>query len=175
MKVLVVQQRMGIGDMVIFLPYIHAISKKLNSPVSLLVKKNSKAEQLCAEDPHIEEIICLPDAGFHHTHRSLLDCTMRISYPASLNYIHPAHGGNGHYPTNSPFLLYYQGGHSISFRFVFFYQSPFGNIYCISCVSSLFFRQYTRSSSSGSTSKTNKYDHRYRERTRYGVLNDLSS
>ena len=59
MKVLVVQQRMGIGDMVIFLPYIHAISKKLNTQVSLLVKKNSKAEQLCAEDPHIEEIICL--------------------------------------------------------------------------------------------------------------------
>ena len=28
MKVLVIQQRMGIGDMVIFLPYIHAISKK---------------------------------------------------------------------------------------------------------------------------------------------------
>jgi heptosyltransferase-2 len=59
MKVLVVQQRMGIGDMVIFLPYIHAISKKLDTQVSLLVKKNSKAEELCAEDPHIEEIIYL--------------------------------------------------------------------------------------------------------------------
>ena len=59
MKVLVVQQRMGIGDMIIFLPYIHAISKKLNTQVSLLVKKNSKAEQLCAEDQHIEEIIYL--------------------------------------------------------------------------------------------------------------------
>jgi len=59
MKVLVVQQRMGIGDMIIFLPYIHAISKKLNTHVSLLVKKNSKAEQLCGEDQHIEEIIYL--------------------------------------------------------------------------------------------------------------------
>jgi heptosyltransferase-2 len=59
MKVLVVQQRMGIGDMIIFLPYIHSISKKLNTQVSLLVKKNSKAEQLCAEDQHIEEIIYL--------------------------------------------------------------------------------------------------------------------
>ena len=59
MKVLVVQQRMGIGDMVIFLPYVHAISKKFQSQVSLLVKKNSKADQLCKNDQHIEEIIYL--------------------------------------------------------------------------------------------------------------------
>jgi len=59
MKVLVVQQRMGIGDMVIFLPYIHAISKKFQVQVSLLVKKNSKAEELCADDEHIGEIIYL--------------------------------------------------------------------------------------------------------------------
>ena len=59
MKVLVVQQRMGIGDMVIFLPYVHAISKKFQSQVSLLVKKNSKAGQLCQNDQHIKEIIYL--------------------------------------------------------------------------------------------------------------------
>jgi len=59
MKVLVVQQRMGMGDMIIFLPYIHAISKKFQSQVSLLVKKNSKAEQLCQDDKHIQEIIFL--------------------------------------------------------------------------------------------------------------------
>ena len=59
MKVLVIQQRMGIGDMIIFLPYIHAISKKFQSQVSLLVKKNSKAEQLCQYDQHIKEIIYL--------------------------------------------------------------------------------------------------------------------
>jgi len=59
MKVLVIQQRMGIGDMVIFLPYIHAISKKFQSQVSLLVKKNSKAEQLCQNDQHIKEVIYL--------------------------------------------------------------------------------------------------------------------
>ena len=44
MKILAVQNRMGIGDTVIFLPYIKAISKKFNTPVSLLVKKNSKAD-----------------------------------------------------------------------------------------------------------------------------------
>ena len=59
MKVLVIQQRMGIGDMIIFLPYIHAISKKINTQVSLLVKKNSKAAELCTEDRHIQEIIYL--------------------------------------------------------------------------------------------------------------------
>ena len=59
MKVLVVQQRMGIGDMIIFLPYIQAISKKFQSKVSLLVKKSSKAEELCADDMHIGEIINL--------------------------------------------------------------------------------------------------------------------
>ena len=59
MKVLVIQQRMGIGDMIIFLPYIHAISKKFQSQVSLLVKKNSKAEQLCLDDQYIKEIIYL--------------------------------------------------------------------------------------------------------------------
>ena len=30
MKILVIQNRMGIGDMVIFLPFIEAISKKFN-------------------------------------------------------------------------------------------------------------------------------------------------
>ena len=42
MKILAVQNRMGIGDTVIFLPFIEAISKKFNVPVSLLVKKSSK-------------------------------------------------------------------------------------------------------------------------------------
>ena len=59
MKVLVIQQRMGIGDMIIFLPYIHAISKKIQSKVSLLVKKNSKAAELCADDKYVGEIINL--------------------------------------------------------------------------------------------------------------------
>ena len=59
MKVLVIQQRMGIGDLIIFLPYIHAISKKFQSKVSLLVKKSSKAEELCADDEYVGEIINL--------------------------------------------------------------------------------------------------------------------
>ena len=59
MKVLVIQPKIGMGDMVIYLPYIHAISKKYQTPVSILVKENSRASQLLAEDKHIDEIILL--------------------------------------------------------------------------------------------------------------------
>ena len=59
MKVLVIQPKIGMGDMVIYLPYIHAISKKYQTSVSLLVKNNSRANQLLADDKHIDEIISL--------------------------------------------------------------------------------------------------------------------
>jgi len=59
MKVLIIQAKMGIGDMVIYLPYIHAISKRYKRSVSLLVKDSSKAKELLAEDNHINEIITL--------------------------------------------------------------------------------------------------------------------
>ena len=59
MKILAVQNRMGIGDMVIFLPYIEAISKQFNSPVSILVKENSKATQFLSNNKHIDKIIIL--------------------------------------------------------------------------------------------------------------------
>ena len=59
MKILIIQQRYGIGDMVIFLPYIHAISKKFNTKISLLAKETSRAKQIMGEDSHIDEIITL--------------------------------------------------------------------------------------------------------------------
>ena len=59
MKVLIIQAKMGIGDMIIYLPYIHAISKKYKSSVSILVKDSSRAKELLAEDNHINEIINL--------------------------------------------------------------------------------------------------------------------
>ena len=43
MKVLVIQQRYGIGDMLIFLPYLKAISEKNNVKISLLAKKTSRS------------------------------------------------------------------------------------------------------------------------------------
>jgi heptosyltransferase-2 len=59
MKILVIQNKMGIGDMVIYLPFIEAISKKFNTPVSILVKKNSKAEQFLKNNNVINKIIIL--------------------------------------------------------------------------------------------------------------------
>ncbi len=59
MKVLVIQPKIGMGDMVIYLPYIHAIAKKFQSPVSILVKENSRAKELLIDDDQINEIITL--------------------------------------------------------------------------------------------------------------------
>ena len=59
MKVLIIQAKMGVGDMIIYLPYIHAISKKYKRSVSILVKDSSRAKELLAEDNHINEIINL--------------------------------------------------------------------------------------------------------------------
>jgi len=59
MKILVIQNRMGIGDTVIFLPYIRALSKKFDSPISLLVKESSKADQFLFQTNYIDKILLL--------------------------------------------------------------------------------------------------------------------
>ena len=59
MKILVVQNKMGIGDMVIYLPFIDSISKRFNVPVNILVKESSKAEQFLKDNKIIEKIIIL--------------------------------------------------------------------------------------------------------------------
>ena len=46
MKILAIQNRMGIGDMIIYLPFIEAIAKKYNTKVDILVKANSKAKEI---------------------------------------------------------------------------------------------------------------------------------
>tara|TARA_B100000586_G_scaffold261434_1_gene228694 strand:+ start:161 stop:1084 length:924 start_codon:yes stop_codon:yes gene_type:complete len=60
MKLLLVQTRSGIGDIILAgLPYIHALSKKFNCKLNLLVKESSRASDLFSEDEHIDEIIAL--------------------------------------------------------------------------------------------------------------------
>ena len=60
MKLLLVQVRYGIGDIILAgLPYIHALSKKFNSKISLLIKDSSRASDLFADDDHVDEIITL--------------------------------------------------------------------------------------------------------------------
>ena len=59
MKILAVQNRMGIGDTVIFLPFIKALSKKFNTPISLLAKESSKADQYLYQTNYIDKILFL--------------------------------------------------------------------------------------------------------------------
>ena len=59
MKILAIQNRMGIGDTVIFLPYIKAISDHYKSPVNILVKKTSKADEFLYQTKYIDQIITL--------------------------------------------------------------------------------------------------------------------
>ena len=59
MKVLVIQTRFGIGDMLIFMPYLKAISEKTGAKISLLAKESSKAAELFKDENFIDEIIKL--------------------------------------------------------------------------------------------------------------------
>ena len=59
MKVLVIQQRYGIGDMLIFLPYLKALAEKNNVKISLLAKKTSKSSELFKSENFLDEIIVL--------------------------------------------------------------------------------------------------------------------
>ena len=59
MRILAIQNRMGIGDMVIFLPFVEAISKKFGERISILVKENSKAIQFLKDNTSIDQIITL--------------------------------------------------------------------------------------------------------------------
>lgn len=61
MKILVIQTRPGIGDMCIFLPFIHEIAKIEKKKVTILTKKRSSTNYLVKNDPYIEEVIYIPD------------------------------------------------------------------------------------------------------------------
>ena len=46
MRILAVQNRMGIGDMVIFLPFIEAISKKFDTPSQYSCERKFKSNTI---------------------------------------------------------------------------------------------------------------------------------
>ena len=56
-KVLVVIKSMGIGDLSILISNIHAISKKIAKPVTVLAQKNTRAHAILKHDPHIKDVI----------------------------------------------------------------------------------------------------------------------
>lgn len=57
-KILIIQRRPGIGDMCVFLPFIHKICEvKKNYEFTLLTSKRSKSEELLEYDPFIKKIV----------------------------------------------------------------------------------------------------------------------
>jgi len=63
MKVLVIQQRRGIGDCVLFLSFIHSIAKKEKVSVTLLVNETTRAKEYLAQDKYINQILFLNKNG----------------------------------------------------------------------------------------------------------------
>jgi len=56
-KALVIIKSMGIGDLCILISNIHAISKKIAQPVTVLAQKSTRAKEILKHDPHIKEVI----------------------------------------------------------------------------------------------------------------------
>ena len=78
MNILAIQNRMGIGDTVMFLPYIKAISNKFNSPVSLLVKENSKANQYLNQTNYVDKIIHLQRSNKKQERHDVISCFFKL-------------------------------------------------------------------------------------------------
>ena len=59
MKIICIQQRPGIGDLILFSGFMRSIASKYNCPVSILIKKNTKADQILKNDKDFDQIIYL--------------------------------------------------------------------------------------------------------------------
>ena len=68
MKILVIQNRMGIGDTIMFLPFVKAISNYYKEEISLMVKKSTKASEYLNEEKYIKEIIYLERSEIENRH-----------------------------------------------------------------------------------------------------------
>ena len=63
-KLLVIQARPGIGDLCIFLPFIHKLCEKYkNYEVTLITKKRTRANEILKHDPYIKNILYLSDSN----------------------------------------------------------------------------------------------------------------
>ena len=60
-KALVIIKSMGIGDLCILISSIHAISKKITKPVTVLAQKNTRAHEILKYDPHVDEVLELDE------------------------------------------------------------------------------------------------------------------
>ncbi|MBA1338570.1 MAG: ADP-heptose:LPS heptosyltransferase [Pelagibacterales bacterium] len=62
-KALVIIKSMGIGDLVILLANIHAISKSINKQVVVLAQANTQAKAILKNDPYVEYVLDLDKKG----------------------------------------------------------------------------------------------------------------
>ncbi len=86
MNILVIQNRMGMGDLVIFMPFIEAISKKYKVPITCLVKKNSKANEIFKDSKFIKEFIFLERGDRKGEHDGIFGSLKLISKLKSYNF-----------------------------------------------------------------------------------------
>ena len=58
-KTIIFVRSIGLGDLLILLANIHAISRKINNKVTVVAQRNTHANFILQNDPHIEEVIIL--------------------------------------------------------------------------------------------------------------------
>ena len=58
-KTIIFIRSIGMGDLIILLANIHAISRKINNKVTVVAQRNTHANFILQNDPHIEEVIIL--------------------------------------------------------------------------------------------------------------------
>ena len=79
-KTLVVIKSRGIGDLCILISNIHAISKKINSRVTVIAQKNTRAKAVLKFDPHVDEVLELDEKGFLNIIKKIKDKNFDASY-----------------------------------------------------------------------------------------------
>ena len=79
-KALVIIKSMGIGDLVILIANIHAISKAINRPVVVMAQKNTHAYEILKHDPHIEEVLDLDRKGILNIVKKIKPKNFQKSY-----------------------------------------------------------------------------------------------
>ena len=87
MKILAVQNRKGIGDTIIFLPFFKEISEKYSIPVDILVRDSSKSEEYLTDTKYINAIHILErNDQSNGKHDGLLGAINLIKYLKDKNF-----------------------------------------------------------------------------------------
>ena len=77
---LVIIKSMGIGDLVILIANIHAISKSIDEPVTVLAQKSTQAIEILKHDPFVKEVIDLEKKGFFNIIKKIKSSNFQQSF-----------------------------------------------------------------------------------------------